>query len=65
MYPPVGKNIVGATKVWANYDSRVISVECDDGTGCGCKLDVYTKTFTEEGKTGVIIIEENRERRAK
>ena len=47
-------NSVGETTVWANYDSRTISFECDDKGGCGCVKDVYTKTFTEEGYFGSI-----------
>lgn len=59
--PPTHGDIVGATKVWANYDSRTISVEShDDEGGCGSRLDAYTKTFTEEGKTGVITIEDTK-----
>jgi len=47
-----------ANRGWVS-DSRKITVECDDGDGSGCEKDSYTKTFTDEGIEGNIIIKDN------
>ena len=54
---PTCGTVTGASTTWTNQN-RTISVACND-TDSGCKQGSYTKTFTNEGRTGAITIEDN------
>ncbi len=51
-------NIPEGVKPWTRGPVK-ITIGCSDGAGSGCEKDEYTKTFTDEGKTGKFKVKDN------
>ncbi len=48
----------GENKTWTNQNQEV-TVACNDTGGSECVKDTYSETISSEGKTGVVVIEDN------
>ena len=55
--PPTCTPISGESTTFSE-GTRTISVKCDDGSGSGCKREIYTYEFTGDVKVGKMSVED-------